>query len=95
LALGCPLLKRFQQLEQATRLSLHGSHQACPTGHLLKGTVQPLVRDRATYGLIRILSVSFIRGPVVRSFEAATNGFDGDDEPILLLRWAFSVLEYL
>jgi hypothetical protein len=95
LALGCPLLKWFQQLEQATPLGLHGSHQACPTGHLLKGTLPPLVRDRATYGSIGIVSVSFIRGPLVGRFEAATNGFDGDDEPIALLRWAFCVLEYL
>src|SRR5918994_1887031 len=95
LALGCPLLKRFQQLEQATRFDLHSSHQARPTGHLLKGTLPPLVRDRATYGSIRIPSVSFIRGPLVGCFEAATNGPDGDDEPIVLLRWAFCVLEYL
>jgi hypothetical protein len=89
LALGFPLLKLFQHLEQPTRLSLHGSHQACHTGHLLKGTVPPLVRDRLTYGSIRVLSVRFIRGSLVRSFEAATNGFDGDDKPIVLLRWAF------
>src|SRR5215204_2641083 len=95
LALGCPLLQRFQHLEQATRLSVHGSHQARPTRHLLEGTVPPLVRDRTTYGSIRVPSVSFIRGPLVRSFEAATNGFDGDDEPIVLLRWTFCVLEYL
>ena len=36
LALACPLLKRLQQLEDATRFNVHGSREARPTGHLLK-----------------------------------------------------------
>jgi hypothetical protein len=54
-----------------------------------------MVRNRPTYGSIRIPSVSFIRGPLVGRLEAATNGLDGDDEPIALLRWAGRVLAYL
>jgi hypothetical protein len=95
LALYCPLLKRFQQLQEATSLGFHGPRQAGPAWHLLEGVVPPLVRDRTAYGSIRIPSVRLISGPLVGCFEAAANRLDGEGEPITLLRYAGCVLEYL